>query len=413
MRAIVAAGLLLPAFTLAQAPQLIGYQGRLLKSDGIPQTGATITFAIYAAETRSAGEQPLWSEVHQVALTNGFYAVFLGNGRSTTQPDQPAPPFPSALFDGSRRWLELTVAGDAGPLTPRQLIASVPYALRAANAAHATSADQATNATNVAGGTVSASSISSTGTVRADGDLLLNGKVALRGSDGWLRLNQDGAFTSGIHSPLNLNVAGLTVGAGYYHPGQGNIVADGTISGGAIVSGTVSTSGVSVTHGSPEGPGLRLVNASKTGPGIGNTWVIYNMTGSYSNSLQFWSYDNVNSCGGGLCGPQMRISDTGGVWISGALTQNSVRASKTKIRELDIEDAMQALQGLHPVRYEYKADPGNGQVGFIAEDMPGLLSTKDRSGVRTLDVVAVLTRVLKAQQAEIAALKARLDSQRR
>ena len=41
------------------------------------------------------------------------------------------------------------------------------------------------------------------------GDLSLNGKLAVRGSDPWLSLNPTGEFTSGIRTPLNLNAKGL------------------------------------------------------------------------------------------------------------------------------------------------------------------------------------------------------------
>ena len=146
MRRILAVTMLVlsPSSALAQAPQLLSYQGRLLRADGSPRNEfADITFAIYAAEAPTQAEKAIWSELQRVVLTNGFYAVFLGAGRSVTEPSQPAPPFPVDLFDGSPRWLELTVAGDPAPLTPRQKIVSVAYALRTAKAA---SADRATNA---------------------------------------------------------------------------------------------------------------------------------------------------------------------------------------------------------------------------------------------------------------------------
>jgi hypothetical protein len=44
-------------------------------------------------------------------------------------------------------------------------------------------------------------------TLALGGDLVLEGKVALRGNDGWLRLNQDGQFSSGVHTPGRLDAA--------------------------------------------------------------------------------------------------------------------------------------------------------------------------------------------------------------
>lgn len=40
-------------------------------------------------------------------------------------------------------------------------------------------------------------------------------------------------------------------------------------------------------------------------------------------------------------------------------------------------------------------------MGFIAEDVPELVATKDRKGMSPMDVVAVLTKVVKEQQEAI------------
>ncbi len=143
MKTLVAGAILLPALVLAQVPQKLGYQGRLLKADGTPEIGSVaITFAIYDAETVGTLQ---WSEVQPVELTNGFYSVFVG--------DQTPFPTDRNIFDGRPLWLEVTV-GSSAPLTPRQRIASVAYAL---------------TATNLTGGTVNATSLSVSGPVSTSG----------------------------------------------------------------------------------------------------------------------------------------------------------------------------------------------------------------------------------------------------
>jgi hypothetical protein len=89
----------------------------------------------------------------------------------------------------------------------------------------------------------------------------------------------------------------------------------------------------------------------------------------------------------------------GGVW-----TNASSRALKEDIRKLSAKDAQRALDALEPVSFRYKATDGESHVGFIAEDVPELVATKDRKGVSSMDVVAVLTRIVKEQQAQIAEL---------
>jgi hypothetical protein len=95
---------------------------------------------------------------------------------------------------------------------------------------------------------------------------------------------------------------------------------------------------------------------------------------------------------------------TGGVW-----TNASSRALKDNIVDLPTADAKKTLEGLQPVTYTYKVAPNEHHVGFIAEDVPDLVATTDRKGLSSMDIVAVLTSVVKDQQKTIDELKTRLD----
>jgi hypothetical protein len=79
---------------------------------------------------------------------------------------------------------------------------------------------------------------------------------------------------------------------------------------------------------------------------------------------------------------------SGGVW-----TDASSREYKEHITSLTTEEAMQALAALDPVKYNYKSDIEEKHVGFIAEDVPELVATKDRRSLSPMDIVAVLTKV--------------------
>ena len=83
----------------------------------------------------------------------------------------------------------------------------------------------------------------------------------------------------------------------------------------------------------------------------------------------------------------------GGVW-----TNASSREYKTDIKRLTAEKALNALTELRPVEFVYKADKEEKHLGFIAEDVPALIATKDRKGMSSMDVVAVLTKVVQEQQ---------------
>jgi hypothetical protein len=90
----------------------------------------------------------------------------------------------------------------------------------------------------------------------------------------------------------------------------------------------------------------------------------------------------------------------GGVW-----TNASSRELKENIEGLSAEEAEGALAELAPVKYVYKADKAERHVGFIAEDVPALVASKDRKTLSSMDVVAVLTKVVQEQQKTIAELK--------
>ena len=101
-------------------PQTIDYQGRLADNTGNYLNGVvTVNFYIYNVET---GGTALWSESQDVSMSNGIFHVQLGSLAA----------FPSTLFDGAVRWLELEVGGET--LSPRTIVASVPYSIKAETA---------------------------------------------------------------------------------------------------------------------------------------------------------------------------------------------------------------------------------------------------------------------------------------
>ena len=91
---------------------------------------------------------------------------------------------------------------------------------------------------------------------------------------------------------------------------------------------------------------------------------------------------------------------SGGVW-----TNASSREYKTDVKQLTAEKAMDTLSQLNPVEFAYKADSQEKHVGFIAEDAPDIVASKDRKGMSSMDVVAVLTKVVQEQQRAISELR--------
>lgn len=113
--------------------------------------------------------------------------------------------------------------------------------------------------------------------------------------------------------------------------------------------------------------------------------------------------------GTGRAGHPLAMASGAHVTAGGVWTNASSRESKQDIEELDLDEALTALGELNPVQFSYKVDPDDSHVGFIAEDAPDLVASKDRRGLSSMDIVAVLTKVVQAQQQRIDELESRLE----
>ena len=113
--AVILMGLSVAA--LADVPAMINYQGKLMQPSGanVPDGTHSMVFAIYGVPTGGAA---LWSEPNpNVQVKGGLFSVLLGSVVN----------LPANIFSSPDRWFGVTV--DADPeMTPRQKIASVPYA---------------------------------------------------------------------------------------------------------------------------------------------------------------------------------------------------------------------------------------------------------------------------------------------
>lgn len=123
----------------AQAPTTMVYQGRLTSTAGVPLTGnQSVTFRLYASA--SSGTE-VWTETHNLLLDeNGVFTIELGL----------SDPLDESVFDGTKRYLGMTLAGGTEML-PRQLISSAAYSVSAKNALID---DGAVTATKLADGAV-------------------------------------------------------------------------------------------------------------------------------------------------------------------------------------------------------------------------------------------------------------------
>jgi hypothetical protein len=120
--------------------------------------------------------------------------------------------------------------------------------------------------------------------------------------------------------------------------------------------------------------------------------------------------DSIGRIGLGVAAPLYQIDHSSGARLdAGNWVNASSRKVKQDIHQLDGDAAIDALKALQPVTFAYNANPGETHVGFIAEDVPDLVATADRKGLSSMDVVAVLTKVIQEQQRTIEDLQTRLQ----
>jgi hypothetical protein len=113
-----------PLESASQVPDSLAYQG-YLEMNGVPveDAAATLTFRLFGAP---AGSTPLWTETQSgIDIQSGVFSVLLGSVSSLA-----SVPFDVPL------WLSVAVGSATAPeLSPRTLLAAVPYSKVAERAA--------------------------------------------------------------------------------------------------------------------------------------------------------------------------------------------------------------------------------------------------------------------------------------
>jgi hypothetical protein len=255
----------------------------------------------------------------------------------------------------------------------------------------------------------------------ADGNLLVIGNVGIGTTDPAYNLDSRGSIASIIsaQSPIPRGLLSLqhsdtnagamltymrsrgtyssptAVQAGDFGGFFGNQFSDGTSyrrsgAAGFVVDGPVSTN---IT---PSKFSIYTSTTSNDGPaGYGAERLTVNSDGSV---------------GIGIPNPQHLLHLSGGAYSDGyGWYTGSSREYKENISELNANEATVAFNKLNPVTFNYKAKNEEKHVGFIAEDMPDLIASKDRKGLSPVEIVAVLTRVVQEQQKKISELSAKVS----
>lgn len=215
--------------------------------------------------------------------------------------------------------------------------------------------------------------------------------------------NNDGAVQFGTNDIVRMTVTGMgNVGIGTTDPVSVLNVNGGSSHWPVTIHGS---SALLLADGQGHIQGnTRVVQFSNNSPGTGAT-TAFSVLGNGNVGIGTITPTYPLHMGSGA------HVTTGGTW-----TDASSREYKEDINDLSLESAKTVLEKLNPVTYTYKKEQEDQHVGFIAEDVPDLVATKDRKGLSPMDIVAVVTKVVQDQQEtikdqgkEIQALKALLQ----
>jgi endosialidase-like protein len=284
----------------------------------------------------------------------------------------------NAAGTGRRAWLQFHNAGEAEAY------------IRMAGGGPAGSGRDGARRLEIGDSQSVGTSLTVTANITAGGDLAVGNKHALRGNDPWLRLNQDLAFTSGTYvrsvlAPDSLNVGGAN---GFGNPGPGN----------AWVAGALTVYGA----------------------------LNYGQLTKLDTQESFSAYVRCGDFNIGISGrrgsPGRALTDLGttlhvnygpdwpNLQMNGHLIQSSSRRLKERITDLDADEAMSIVRALQPVRFKFKnMREGDFCLGFIAEDVPEQVGTRDRQAISPMGLIAALARALQVQMQETSELRQALE----
>lgn len=199
-----------------------------------------------------------------------------------------------------------------------------------------------------------------------------------------------------VDSKGNLNVGGSVKGS------KGTLDVSGSvkINGGNFeVWGEVATSKIGPVGKLPDGVGIPVGSISLP-----------------ASIIVGKSKLGVVTVGIGTSNPEKTLDVSGDARVTGTITattvtQTSSRVLKENIAEISAQEAVSALANLNPIKFNFKSDDAKElHVGFIAEDVPELVAMADRKTLSSMDIVAVLTKVVQEQHQQIAQLVSEVNT---
>ena len=268
---------LLATFSVTAQTAEFTFQGKLtdqtLSANGLYD----LSFKLYDLSNVQVGSAVVRDDVQ---VTDGVFTVALDFG--------------AAAFDGTTRTVEVSVrsgssTGAYTTLSPKQTIASVPYAVLSKKA---TTADTATNATQLGG--ANASQFVQTNDAR-----LTDARNPLPNSSNYIQ-----------------NSAGIQAGANFSVGGNGRVGGNFSTAGNTTLRGSLLVAPSSWVTGS--GYKVEIVNSDSNGLRVQTDW-------PGGTLASFGGYGDFKVDGSGVAGGRLRIKESGDVTINAETTGAQVK----------------------------------------------------------------------------------------
>jgi hypothetical protein len=210
----------------------------------------------------------------------------------------------------------------------------------------------------------------------------------------------DGAITTGGITTNQLLAGtaritdGLTVDTAIT---TGGITANELLAGSAKITGNIAIDSANITQ--------LTANGLLAGPTMITGGVVIDSANITQLTVNGLVVQNGASLTNGLVVDNVNAS---GTITAGNYLTSSSREIKENVVDLGNKEALEALEHLSPVKFNLKADNAKKlHHGFVAEDVPGSVAGSDGKSINVMDIVAILTRVVKEQQKTIDALVAK------
>jgi hypothetical protein len=141
------------------------------------------------------------------------------------------------------------------------------------------------------------------------------------------------------------------------------------------------------------------IGVSPSASGLGQTTFPYAYetigTADRNHNLRLHSFNSIVFHTGNNQGNTL-VLDPAGQW------QRSSRETKRNIEDLSRKEALGTLAAMRPVTFYFRDDNSNSRrSGFIAEESPTAIANEDHTMINPMDIIAVLTKVVKEHQAAL------------